>query len=113
MQIYEEINQMKQLISTQEEFENVAIQFNYSDYRDFTKRYKICPASILKLTVLDIDIAWTRESRRKEIMSAMRDNISVSEMNKKALEISNHAEEDADIFMALKKRYISLGTSYQ
>ena len=104
---------MKQLIFTQEEFENVALQFNYSDYRDFTKSYKICPTSNLKLTGMDIDIAWKRESRRKEIMSAIRDNMTVSEMNKKALEISNHAEEDADIFMALKKRYISLGTSYQ
>ena len=99
----------KKEISSQNQFQAVARNFKYSEYRNFNKAYRFNPLCRLKRTALDMDQAFPgKMTKRKKIMASMKTGLTVTLMNKKAKLISENAEPNADIFMALKKGLVIL-----
>ena len=100
---------MQTEISSQEEFDSIKSKFAYSEYRKFSEVYYFNSRSRLKLTGLDIDVSWPgKMTNRKNIMAGMETGLTVDLTNRKAKAISEDAEKDADIFMALKRDFAVL-----
>ena len=100
---------MKTEISSQTQFEAIKQKFDYSEYREFSEAYSFNPRCRIKRTGLDIDAAFPGKiTQRKKIMERMKSGLTVDLMNSIAKRSSKGAEIDADIFMALKKRFVVL-----